>query len=138
MKRTLILALAALTVFAAVAVAAPPKKGSYKGKTEQNRSITFKVSGGKVKAFSGGVNMICGQSGLEINAVIPPKAMKLKGGRFSYKGRDKVDGNNIEISGRVNGGKASGKLRMTDSRYDAGSQSFDVCAGSAKWKTRRR
>ena len=84
MKRTLILVLAALTVFAAVAVAAPPKKGSYSGKTSQNRAITFKVSGGKVKAFSGGVNMICGQSGLQFDAAIPPGAMKLKGGRFSY------------------------------------------------------
>ncbi len=138
MKRILVLVLAALTVFAAVAVAAPPKKGSYSGKTSQNRAITFKVSGGNVKAFSGGVNMFCGQSGLQFDAAIPPRAMRLRNGRFSYKGRDKVDGNNIEISGRVNGGKASGKLRMTDSRYDAGSQSFDTCAGSSTWKTKRR
>ena len=107
--------------------------GKYKGKTEQNRPVTFKVSKGKVKSFEGGINVFCIGSGIEFNAVIPPKAMKLKkGGKFSYKGRDKIDSANIEIKGKVKGGKASGKISMTHTRYDGSTGMFQGCSGEAE------
>ena len=113
--------------------------GKYKGKTEQNRPVTFKVSKGKVKSFEGGINVFCIGSGIEFNAVTPPKAMKVKkGGKFSYKGRDKVDGSNIEIKGKVKGGKASGKISMTHTRYDASTRMFQGCSGEAKFKAKRK
>lgn len=120
------------------AVAAATSSGSFKGKTSQNRTVTFTVKAGKVTRFSAGVNMLCGQSGLEFNAVIPPRALAVSRGRFSYSGRDRTDGTNITIKGTLAGARASGTIRMTDSRYDASNQSFDACVGSARWTARRR
>ena len=111
---------------------------SYKGKTDQNRTVTFKVSGGKVRSFVGGVNMFCVGDGIEFNAAIPPKAMKVKGGKFSYKGRDKIDSVNLEISGKVSAAKVTGKLSMTDSRYDAANQEFHPCSGKATFSAKAK
>jgi hypothetical protein len=113
--------------------------GKYKGTTEQNRPVTFKVSKGKVKSFEGGINVFCIGDGIKFNAVIPPKAMKVKkGGKFSYKGRDKIDSANIEIKGKLKGKKASGKISMTYSQYDASTGYFQGCSGEAKFKAKRK
>lgn len=120
------------------ATAAAPATGAFKGKTSQKRTISFTVKGGKVRAFSAGLTMMCVQSGLEFNAVIPPKALTISRGRFSYRGRDKTDGTNIEIKGTISGRSASGTIKMTDSRYVATDQSFDSCVGSARWTATRR
>ena len=140
MSRNRIAAVAALTLALTVPAVAPAATGGkYKGKTEQNRPVTFKVSKGKVKSFEAGINVFCIGDGLKFNAVIPPKAMKLKkGGKFSYKGRDKIDSANIEISGRVKGKKASGKISMTYSQYDASTGMFNGCSGEAKFKAKRK
>lgn len=121
-----------------MAVPALGASSSYKGKTSQNRVVTFKLAGGKVSAFSAGLTMMCVQSGLEFNAVIPPKALKVTGGRFAYKGRDKIDSTNIEISGRVTGRSVKGKVKMTDSRYNASNQTYDSCVGSATFTATAR
>lgn len=139
MRRHLLAATVAGTVAllaGSPATAAP--SGSFKGKTTQNRTVTFKLSGNSIKGFSAGINMMCVQAGLEFNAVVPPNALKLKGGRFSYSGRDVTDGTNIRITGTVTGSTAKGTIRMTDSRYDASSESFDSCVGSAKFTAKRR
>ena len=137
MRRLLLVtAIAGFTV--AGPAAAATSSGSFKGKTSQKRTITLTVKSGKVTKFSAGINMMCGQSGIEFNAVIPPKALALKGGKFSYSGRDVTDGTNITIKGTVKGVRASGKIKMTDSRYNASDQSFDSCVGSAKWTAKRR
>jgi len=129
--------LASLTCLAtpAVAVAATQK---FKGESDQERKVTFKLKGGKVVDFVGGVNMFCSGEGIEFNAAIPPGAIKVSGGKFSHEGRDKIDSVNLEISGKIKGKKASGKLFMSDSRYDASSQSFSTCSGSAKWTAKAR
>jgi hypothetical protein len=65
--------------------------------------------------------------------------MKLKaGGKFSYKGRDKIDSANIEIKGKVKGRKASGKIAMTYSQYDGSTRMFTGCSGEAKFKVKRK
>ncbi len=137
MHSRLIAIIAAGSVFLA-APAALAGGTSYKGKTDQNRTITFKISGGKVRSFVGGVNMFCIGDGIEFNAAIPPKALKVTGGKFSYKGRDKIDSVNLEISGKVSGSKVKGKLRMTDSRYDAANQEFHPCSGSATFTAKAK
>lgn len=134
----MLVAVAAVVATAAVPAVAAFKAGSYRGKTSQSRVLTFKVKGGKVTAFSAGVNMMCIQSGIEFNAAIPPGAMKIRGGRFSYRGRDKIDSVNLTIKGTISGSGAKGTLKMTDSRYNAADQSFDSCVGSATWTAKRR
>jgi hypothetical protein len=135
MSKTTLTALAAI---AALAVPATASAAKYSGTTKQSRPVTFKVRGGKVHAFQGGVNMFCSQSGIQFNAAIPPRPMKLRGGRFSYKGRDKSDSTNIVIKGKVSGARASGTVQQSDSTYFASSGTFDSCTGSAKWTARRR
>ena len=111
----------------------------FKGKTKQNRPVTFRVAQGKVKNFTAGVNVFCIGSGIEFNAAIPPKAMKIKrGGKFSYKGRDKADSANIEIRGTLTGSKATGKVSMTHSKYDASTGLFTGCSGEARWSARKK
>lgn len=118
------------------ATAAP--SGSFKGTTTQNRTVTFKVRGNSVQHFSAGITMTCVQAGLEFNAVIPPKALRITGGRFSYAGRDVTDGTNIRIAGTVTGSTVKGTIRMTDSRYNASDATYDSCVGSAKFTAKRR
>jgi len=127
MKKTALLAIVlSLALAAPVALAAGRK---YKGKTEQNRPISFKVSKGKVRSFEGGINLFCLGSGIRFDAVIPPLPMKVfKGGKFSYKGLDKVASNNIEIKGKVKGKRGSGTISMTSSG----------CTGKAKFKVKRK
>jgi hypothetical protein len=137
MRRSLLLVSLVLATLA-VPVAVAATGGSFKGKTAQNRTLSFTVKGGKVTKFSAGINMMCVQSGIELNAVIPPKALRVKHGRFSYEGRDATDGTNIEITGRLKGKRASGTVRMTDSRYNAASQTFDSCVGSARWTAKAK
>ncbi len=110
----------------------------FKGKTAQNRPVTFKLAGGKVKNFQAGVNVFCIGQGIEFNAAIPPKAMKVKkNGKFSYKGRDKTDGANIEIKGKIAGSTATGKVSMTYSTYDSSSRLFVGCSGEAKYTAKK-
>jgi len=78
-------------------------------------------------------------SAIEFNAAIPPKAMKVrKGGKFSYKGTDSVDRSNIEITGKIVGSKASGKVSMTHANYDSSTGTFSSCSGEAKWSAKRK
>jgi hypothetical protein len=111
--------------------------GKFSGKSSQNRPVSFKLRGGKVRAFTGGVTMYCTQSGYQFNAAIPPKPMKVRGGKFSYKGRDKKDSVDIVIKGKIKGAKASGRLEMTDSTYFASSGTFDTCNGKSTWKAKK-
>lgn len=113
--------------------------GKYKGTTTQNRPVTFKISKGKVRNFKAGVNLFCIGSGIEFNAAIPPRPMKIrKGGKFSYKGDDKSDSAEIVVKGKVSGAKVKGRVSMTHSKYDAGSRMFVGCSGEAKFTAKKR
>lgn len=136
--RHLLLPLAAAGALVAAAPATAAT-ATFKGHTGQNRTISFKLKGSQVSGFTAGINMMCIQSGIEFNAVIPPKPLKVSGGAFSYRGRDVTDGTNIVIRGRVKGRSASGTLEMTDSRYDAYHQTFDSCtSGTVKFTAKAK
>ena len=128
---TLIAALAA-----APAAAAPTLK--FSGKNENNRKLTFKLKSGKVVDFVGGINLFCIGEGIQFNAVIPPKAMKVTGGKFKYKGDDKQGDGSIEITGRITGKRAKGRMSMVTTRYSATEGRVISCSGDTKWTARAR
>jgi hypothetical protein len=137
MRRLLLpVSVAAALTLAVPAIAAAP--ATYKGKTSQNRTVTLTVKAGTVTAFSAGVNMMCNQAGLEFNAAIPPTPIAVKGGRLHYAGRDKIDSVNLVIDGTVKGSTVKGKVKMTDSRYDAYNETYDSCVGSATFTAKAR
>ena len=126
--------LAAL-VIAPVALAAG---GKFKGKNENNRTLTFKVKGGKVVDFVGGINLFCIGEGIQFNAVIPPKAMKIRGGKFKYKGDDKEGNGSIEIRGTITGKRAKGSFSMVTTRYSATESRVISCSGDTKWTAKAK
>lgn len=138
--RPLLPTAAALAVAASLAVApaaaAPTLK--FSGKNDQNRPLNFKLRSGKVVDFVGGVNLFCIGEGMQFNAAIPPKGMKVTNGRFKYKGDDKEGNSTLEISGRVKGKRANGKLAMTNSHYDASEARVVSCSGDTKWSAKAK
>jgi hypothetical protein len=126
LKRSAVAAIAAVALLAPAGSASAAK---YSGESEQSRPVDFKVKGGKVRGFVAGVNLFCIGRGIEFNAAIPPRPMKIKArGKFAYKGDDKQGQASIEITGKVKGKTASGKVSMTRSG----------CSGTAKWTARRK
>jgi hypothetical protein len=121
----------AVTLVAACALLAPTAAtaAKYSGESEQSRPVNFKVKGTKVRNFVAGVNLFCIGRGLEFNAAIPPRAMKVGAkGKFHYKGDDKQGSASIEITGKVKGKTASGKVSMVK----------NGCSGTAKWTAKRK
>ena len=98
MRFTRELALAAVAVlvlaFAAVALAATPKDGSFGGK-----DMSLTVKGGKVTEITGGARFKCNAIPLDLK-----KDLAVKSGKFHYKGKiDNVVGDpegKLTISGR--------------------------------------
>ena len=127
---------AALALAVAPAAAAPSKR--FSGKNEQNRPLNFKVRSGKVVDFVGGVNLFCIGEGIQFNAAIPPKAMRVRNGRFKYKGDDKQGNGSIEISGRITGRRAKGRLSMVTSHYSSSEGRVISYSGDTKWNARQR
>ncbi len=131
----LLAVLLAALVIAPVAVAATK---SFEGKNENNRPLSFKVKGKKVTNFVGGINLFCIGEGIQFNAVIPPKAMKLKAGKFTYRGDDKEGNGSIDIAGRIKGKKATGTMSMVTTRYSASEGRVVSCSGDTKWTAKAR
>jgi hypothetical protein len=143
--------LPAAAVLAAALLAVPAadaavSAGAYKGKTDQNRAVTFKVKKGKVVAFQAGVMTFCNTMGanrFQTDAVANVPDMKVKGnGRFKWSGDTEDDGT-IEVSGRITGSKAKGKVTLSrpDSNYDAseGVFRFGSCAANDRaWTAKLR
>jgi hypothetical protein len=120
---------AALVAAFALVLPATASAAKYSGESEQSRPVNFKVKRGKVRDFVAGVNLFCIGRGLEFNAAIPPRAMRIKArGKFSYKGDDKQGSASIEITGKVKGKTASGKVSMVK----------NGCSGTAKWTAKRK
>jgi hypothetical protein len=144
MRVFLAAAIAALLI--SVPATAAVKGGSYKGKTDQNRSVTFKVSGGKVRSFQAGVMTFCmagGDSSFETDAVanVPPIKVK-RNGSFKWTAPDDTDGViEMTVTGRIIGGKAKGKvvLRRPHSSYDPGTGvQFGQCSAERPWTAKVR
>ncbi len=146
MRIHLSLAAAAALLFAAPADA-KVRTGAYKGDTDQNRAVSFKVKGGKVRAFQAGVMTFCsagGESSFETDAVanVPPIKVS-RSGRFRWTAPDDTDGViEMTVVGRITGGKAKGTvtLRRPHSSYDssAGMTRFGQCSAERKWSARVR
>lgn len=99
MKRTLALALAALTVFAAVAVAAKPSTGTFKagkGQVQRGYDLKFKVdkNGKRISNLVARVLETCdGESTSSTTTVGPGLTWKVKSnGRFSGRKKEKAHG----------------------------------------------
>ena len=138
-------ALAALLL--AVPAHAAVKAGSYKGKTDQNRAVTFKVKGGKVSAFQAGVMTFCRagtDSTFETDAVANVPAIKVaKSGKFRWTAPEDTDGIiEMTVVGRITGKTAKGTLtlRRPHSSYDssAGMVMFGQCFAERKWTAKVR
>ena len=87
LKRTLLVAAAALAL-AASAQAVPPTNGTYSGRTDQSRAVTFRIKGGKVLAFQAGVLTYCttqGDNRFETDAIANLPAIPVVGNRFHLK-----------------------------------------------------
>ena len=145
MKPLPLAALAALLL--AVPADAAVRGGAYKGKTDQNRAVTFKVKGGKVRTFQAGVMTFCqagGESTFETDAVanVPPIRVA-RSGRFRWTAPDDTDGViEMTVAGRIVGGRATGTvtLRRPHSRYDSsqGMVVFGQCSAERKWTAKVR
>ena len=113
-RRLAVSALLVVALFALVTTAFAAQAGTYKGKTVSSKlPVGFKLSGGKVRSFQGGISMYCVFEGtFKFDAVIPPRAMRVNGNRFDYKGKDR-HGSEIEVHGRfVSSRKAKGWIQM--------------------------
>lgn len=138
-RRLAVLGLIAVIAVAAMAsVAFGAKAGFYKGKTVSGSlPVSFNLSGGKVRNFKSGISIYCpgnfatGTFGTyKFDAVIPPRAIAVRNGRFNYVGKDRTGQNKIEIHGRfVSRRKAKGWVQ-----FGGGG-----CAGKTDfWATWRR
>ncbi|HEX8204655.1 MAG TPA: hypothetical protein VF587_01205 [Solirubrobacteraceae bacterium] len=134
---SLLAALAAVSLLAVAPAAAAPTK-RFSGKNDQNRPLNFKVRSGKVVDFVGGVNLFCIGEGIQFNAAIPPKAMRVRNGRFKYKGDDKEGNGSLEIAGRITGRRAKGTLAMVTSRYSSSEGRVISCSADTKWNARQK
>lgn len=103
-----------------VAVAGAAQSGSYKGKTVSAKlPVNFNLSGGKVRNFKGSIQLYCpgdfttGTFGTyKYDAVIPPRAIAVRNGRFNYVGKDRYRAD-IEVHGRfVSPRKAKGWIQF--------------------------
>ena len=138
MRRLPLLAALAAAACLAVAPAAAAPTLTFKGKNNQNRPLSFKLRSGKVVGFEGGVNLFCIGEGIQFNTAIPPRAMKVTNGRFKYEGKDKQGNSTIDITGRITGRRASGKLGMVSSHYSSSQGRVISCSGDTRWTARAR
>ena len=132
---------AALVAVAApsVAAAAAVKAGHYKGRTDQNRVVDFRVKKGKVVDFTAGVLTFCntfGDNRFETDAVANVPKIKVKAnGSFKWGGDIERDGTiTMEVKGKITGRKAKGTVTLSrpDSHYDSreGMTYFGACAAN--------
>ncbi len=121
MKRILILALTALTVFAAVAVAATPKTGTFKagkGQVQRGYDLKFKVDrkGKRISNLVAHVLETCdGSSYSSTTTVGPGLTWAVKNGRFSARKRERAHGVTLytTVTGRFTSAtRATGTIRQ--------------------------
>src|SRR5687767_387789 len=126
----------------AVPAQAAGTSGAYKGKTEQNRAVTFTIKKGKVHGFQAGVGAWCttqGNQRLLTDAIANLPAIPIKGTRFDYKWED--DAGEGEVHGRISGSKVTGTVSLWrgDTNYDNGQMYFGACsADDLKFTAKRR
>jgi hypothetical protein len=117
----------ALAVSAGPAAAAV-SNGTYKGSTNQSRTVHAKVKGGKIASLSFSVFTLCGiggSNGSNTDAVAI-KSVKIKA-NGTYKHSEKGDSANgkatYTLKGKVTKGKITGSI---DQFFRGGCQTFDL------------
>ena len=126
----------------------PASAGSvkYKGKVGTAARLSFKVSGNKVKALKSGVQASCQRSSdgtitqIVVLVVHPKGKLKInKKGKFKGKGMEKDTGVRWSIKGKLKGSKkAKGSFEASQFRFNPFTLDGELCAGSGKWKAKRR
>jgi len=124
--------LAFLTTVVLLAIAAPTtaavSSGSYKGQTNQNRTVFAKVKGGKIAKLSFSVFTRCGIGGSDGSSTdaVAVKGVKIKRNgtyRFSQKGDSSNGKSTFTLKGRVTGKKITGSIEQF---FRNGCQTFDL------------
>jgi len=141
----LLLILSAVVALLVSSASASAAAVSYKGRTDQNRAVTFKVANGQVRSFQAGVMTFClagTDSSFETDAVanVPPIRLD-RAGRFSWTAPDDTDGIiEMTVTGRVSGGKATGQvvLRRPHSSFEDGMTVFGQCSAERRWTAKAR
>jgi hypothetical protein len=117
----------ALAVTAGPAAAAV-SNGTYKGNTNQNRTVHAKVKNGKIASLSFSVFTLCGigGSGGSNTDAVAIKGVKIKR-NGSYKYSEKGDSSNgkatYTLKGKVTGSKITGSIEQF---FRNGCQTFDL------------
>ncbi len=115
-RRTGAATIAALVVLSATSPAYAVPSGSFTGRTAQKRTVTFRVSKGKVRQFSFRARFGCSDgSGFTAGDSF---TIRLRGARFRGTFATKDGALRTTISGTFKGRRASGTIRRT-ARFDA-------------------
>jgi hypothetical protein len=86
---------------------------SYKGKTSQKKTITFKITGKRLKSLKFTINLTCSDGSTLTDVETGFEAMKIgKGGRISDDQVGKTD--EVVTTARLRRGKVTGTLKVTD------------------------
>ena len=113
--------------------------GKYKGKTDQNRAVTFTIKNNKVRAFQAGVMAYCSASGgFRTDALANLPAIPIKGSRFDLV--HKTDAGEFEVHGKVSGTRVTGTVSLWrgDSSFENGMTKFGSCSAMDRKFTARR
>jgi hypothetical protein len=145
MRSVLAFSAVAGLLLASASASAVAASGSYKGRTDQNRAVSFRVADGQVRAFQAGVLTFClagSDSSMETDAVANVPAIRLdKAGRFSWTAPDETDGIiEMTVTGRIKGGKATGSvvLRRPHTSFEDGTTQFGQCSAKRRWTATAR
>ncbi|MGZ4411530.1 MAG: hypothetical protein ACXVY8_05290 [Gaiellaceae bacterium] len=138
--------LAVLLALAVVGAASAATSGRYQGKTKQGVKLSFRATPTSVVGFNTSVSALCvsavsGRSVLEIYPVLRQPAGRIAAnGSFQlhFKGQSSTF---IDISGRLRGSSASGRLdvRYTKTLGTTSSGLLDIgaCSTHTIWTARR-
>lgn len=137
MNRLLTLTLIALLSVSAVAVAATPSSGTWKGtKLTLGSKLKFTVKGGKIKNISARVLADCDGSDTEVSTTFAPdSSWKVRGGKFSGRHKEKAKGVTayFTFKGRFTSStRASGKLRFESIVAGSKCDTYDLDFKAAK------
>jgi hypothetical protein len=122
-----------------VAPAVGATSGRYVGHTSDKRSVSFRVSGGKVRNFSFQTRFQCSNhTGFVARATFAP--IKLRGQRFSAAFSNRAGSLKTTIKGTINGRRATGTIRRR-ATYNSARRLVRgghlVCTSSTRFTARR-
>lgn len=146
--RALVLIVGAVIAAGALAAAlaeARVSPGPYKGRTSQQQTIRFTVSGGRVTRLRTLVRLLCfttpgSRTSFQLVYLAPRASWRIgRGGRFSGRGRH--GGIQYRVSGRLSGRAGSGTIHAStfSSSYDPSENEVYTtsCSASPRFTARR-